>query len=89
MVAEGCCESASPGNEELTPTLIGPKNLRPFQGRELPEMYPMVFTAIKPPANTCNPFGIRLAQTDLLRKAQNRPEFTRIRAKAQTADRKD
>jgi hypothetical protein len=89
MVAEGCCESASPGNEELTPPLIGSKNLRRFQGRELPEMYPMVFTALKPSATTCNPFGIRLVQTDLLRMAQNRPEFNRIRAKAQTADRKD
>lgn len=52
-------------------------------------MYPMVFTALKPSATTCNPFGIRLVQTDLLRMAQNRPEFNRIRAKAQTADRKD
>ncbi|GAB5513690.1 MAG: hypothetical protein Rhob2KO_14150 [Rhodopirellula baltica] len=64
MWAEGAAWQRTPGNEKLDLTLKGAKSLRPLQGRNLPKgTNPVVFTAFKPPATVCNPFGIKLAKT--------------------------
>ncbi len=63
MVARGCCEAACPGKRKAHLDPEGGVDSSPLSGSWIAgDLYPVVFTAFKPPATVCHPFGMKLGQ---------------------------
>gem|GEM_PF-4719342 len=63
MVAQGCCEATYPGKRKthLDPGRVVESST--LSGSRIAGcLCPVVFTAFKPPATVCHPFGMKLAQ---------------------------